>query len=47
MNNKSKEKRVADRNRVDARKASQLAAFPYKNSFEGFAGFVTKKKTNK
>ena len=42
MNNKSKEKRVAARNRVAARKASQLAAFPYQKSFEGFAGFVKK-----
>ena len=44
MNN-SKEKRVAARNHVAARK-QPVGVFPStsKKGFEGFAGFVTKKK---
>ena len=45
MNNKSKEKRVAARNRVAAGKRAGWPLSPTrKKGFEGFAGFVTKRK---
>ena len=45
MNNKSKEKRVAARNRVAAGK-QPVGVLPTTNNkgFEGFAGFVAKKR---
>ena len=43
--NKNKEKRVAARNRVAAgKRAGWPLSPPCKKDFEGFAGFVTKKK---
>ena len=47
MNNKSKEKRVAARNRVAAGKQPVGVLPPTSNKgFEDFAGFVTKKELN-